>query len=227
MPVHHPIQLVPAIKKITLSHGGYAKDVEMEFIPSLNIITGPGFVWGESIILRSILRTVFPSSFYPCPLSAERYFNTGCISLEFMYQSVTIDVPTLNRLSGKPSANDHYDQYMLSQLHSYINFAPHKMALLIEEESTCDMKDSAYRLAVEWMNTASCQIICVVGNRFSLPDFPDARVFSCTDDTDNNIRIEVMQQGASADPVCATDISSPVPEFDMTGSQTRQNGFKA
>lgn len=227
MPINHPIQLVPAVKKISLSHGGYAKDVEMEFIPSLNIITGPRFVWGESVILRSILRTIFPSSFYPCPLSAEHYFNTGCISLELMHQSVTIDVSTLNRLSGKPSASDHYGQYMLSQLHSYINSAPHNMALLIEDEITCDMKESAYRLAVEWMSTAPCQVICVVGNRLVLADFPDARIFNCADDTDNNIRIEVVQQGADADPACAAGNASPVPGFAVRGSQGRHGGLKA
>ncbi len=225
MPIHHPLQLVPAIKKMVLRCGGYNKDVDMEFLPSLNIITGPVIVLGESMILRSILRTIFPSSFYPCPLSAEHYFNTGCVSLEFMYRSVAINISTLNRLSGKPAAGDHYGRYMLSQLHSYISHAQGNMALLIEEETTCDMTESAYRLAVEWICSAPFQIICVIGERFSLSDFPHARVFNCADDSNDDIHIEVLQQGKNTHSDYAVNVDSSGSDCDMIISSGRYAGY--
>lgn len=225
MPINHPLQLVPAIKKMVLRCGGYNKDVGMEFLPSLNIITGPGIVLGESMILRSILRTIFPSSFYPYPLSAEHYFNTGCVTLEFMYRSVAINISTLNRLSGKPADSDHYGRYMLSQLHSYINNAPGNMALLIEEETTCDMSESAYRLAVEWISSAPFQIICVIGERFSLSDFPHARVFNCADNSDNDIHIEILQQGKNKHPDYALNADSPSSDCDMIISSRRHANY--
>jgi len=82
---------------------------------------------------------------------------------------------------------------MLSQLHSYIAGVTSRFALLIEDVVTAGLDDIQFRQAAEVLNNATSQIVSIIGYRFSLKDFPDARAYRCYLDNKRLPHIERIQ----------------------------------
>jgi energy-coupling factor transporter ATP-binding protein EcfA2 len=185
------IQIVPEIKRLSLTHVGCWKDLILDFTTSLNIITGMGGC-GKSTILRSILQAVHPLDPDQYCLAPTYPSNSGRIGIEFNTKSVVVDIPALNRIHSEPAINESRGQFMLSQLFAYIGGAPQGCALLIEDEVTSCLDDMHYDQAVELLNTATSQIVCIIRNRFSLKDFPNARVYNCYVDANGIAQIKLQ-----------------------------------
>ena len=64
------IALVPAVRRLGLSRVGCWDELEMEFLPGLNVITEVGSACGKSTILRSILQALRPMAGFNLPVDA-------------------------------------------------------------------------------------------------------------------------------------------------------------
>jgi len=195
--MNFPIQIVPAIKRMSLANVGCWQELNIDFIPTLNIITGSD-ICGKSTILRSILHFVKPynSNQQFCPPSPR---TSGLISIDFVNKSVDPDTPPIRELPDEPSSTETYGEFMLSTLGSYIKENNKSMALLIEDIATASLTNSQYSKCVELLNSATCQVICIIKYRCLLSDFPGARIYNCHIDKNNNAHIKQTQSGSAAD----------------------------
>lgn len=186
------IQIAPAIKRLSLTRVGCWKNVIIDFIPLLNILQGERGC-GKSTILRSILHAVQPLHPDRFPLTPTYPSTSGTIGIEFNRESVVLDIPALAGIPKKPDVNESCGQFMLSQLRSHIAGVTHRFALLVEDEVTSVLDDTQYHQAVKLLNDSTSQIICIIGYRFSLKDFPHARVYECYMDTEDIAHIELIR----------------------------------
>ncbi len=186
------IQIVPAIKRLSLTNVGYWSNLAVDFTPGLNIITGDCGC-GKSTILRAILQAIHPLHPDRCPLTPTYPSTSGRIGIEFNGDSVVIDIPGFAGIPEKTDVYESHGQFMLSQLRAHIAGATCGFALLIEDAATAGLDDLQFRQAAEALNTATSQIISIIGYRFSLKDFPDARVYRCYPDDKIHSRIERIQ----------------------------------
>lgn len=187
MDTSSPIQIVPAIKRLELTRVGCWEELTLEFLPELNIITEEGSAWGKTTILRAILQSFLPYSQHEYPLRPTIGFKDGHISIEFMKPSVTLDLSFLTHLHKQRTGQQSSGRFMLSQLHRYLSVTPKDMAVLIENEVTAILDEFSYRKAVELLNQARCQIICIIAHRINFDDFPKARIYSCSLNQDGKI----------------------------------------
>lgn len=186
------IQIVPTIKRLSLTRVECWNNLILDFIPSLNIITGMGCC-GKSTILRSIIQAVHPLDPGQYCLTPTHPFTSGMIGIEFYTQSVVVDIPVLNRIPEEPATDESRGHLMLSQLRSRISAAPKNVSLLIEDEATSCLDDMLYSQALELLNNPTSQIICIIGHRFSLKDFPNARAYLCYMDNEDITHVELIQ----------------------------------
>ena len=84
---------------------------------------------------------------------------------------------------------------MLSQLRSRISAAPKNVSLLIEDEVTAVLDKPAYVEAVKVLNTAQCQVICLIAHHLDPNDFKHARIYVCSLDRENSIKVTLQQSG--------------------------------
>jgi len=196
----NPIELVPAIRRLGLSRVGCWEELEMEFLPGLNVITEIGSARGKSTILRSILQALRPVAGFLYPLTPSEGAAEGRIAIEFMYPSishrlVTADVPT-----APESDAVSLGQRMLETLRTHLRLSQAGMGLLIDEDVTSPLDTPMYREAVRLLNEATCQVICVIGSqRYNPGDFPAARVFACTRGSREKAGMEILQSGVSVE----------------------------
>jgi len=196
----NPIDLVPAVRRLGLSHIGCWDDLELAFLPGLNVITEIGSARGKSTILRSILQALRPVAGFLYPLTPSEGAAEGRIAIEFMYPSISHrlvipDVPPV-RDSGAVSVG----QRMLETLRTHLRLSQVGMGLLIDEDITSPLDTPMYREAVRLLNEATCQVICVIGSqRFNPGDFPSARVFACTGGSRETAGMEILQSGGVTD----------------------------
>jgi len=196
----NPIELVPAVRRLGLSRVGCWDNLEMEFLPGLNVITEVGSARGKSTILRSILETIRPTVGFHCLLTPSEGAAEGRIAIEFMYPSishrlVTTDVPT-----APEGAAASVGQRMLETLRSHLLISQRGIGLLIDDDITSPLDAPGYREAVRLLNEATCQVICVIGSqRFDPGDFPIARVFACTRGSRDTAGMEILQTGGVTD----------------------------
>jgi GTPase involved in cell partitioning and DNA repair len=188
------IQIVPAIKRLSLTRVGCWNNLILDFIPSLNIITGMGGC-GKSTILRSIIQAVHPLDPGQYCLTPTHPFTSGRIEIEFYTQSVVVDIPVLNRIPEEPAKDESHGHLMLSQLRSRISAAPINVSLLIKDEVTAVLDKPAYVEAVKVLNAAQCQVICLITNRLNPNDFKHARIYVCSLDRENSLRMTLQQSG--------------------------------
>lgn len=161
------IWIVPAIKRLSLTRIGCWNNLILDFIPSLNIITGMGGC-GKSTILRSICQAIHPWESGQYCLTPTHPFKAGRIGVEFFTQSVAVDIPVLNRILEEPPLNESHGQFMLTKLRSYLSKSPQGMAILIEDEVAAALDKPAYVEAVKGLNAAQCQVICLIAHRLRL-----------------------------------------------------------
>jgi hypothetical protein len=196
----NPIGLAPAVRRLGLSRVGCWDELEMEFLPGLNVITEIGSACGKSTILRSILETIRPTVGFHYLLTPSEGAAEGRIAVEFLYPSishrlVTADVPT-----APESAAASMGQRMLETLRTHLRRSQVGMGLLIDEDITSALDAPKYREAVRLLNEAPCQVICVIGSqRFNPGDFPSSRVFACTGGSGVTAGMEILQFGGVTD----------------------------
>ena len=168
------IEIVPALKRVELKNVGCWAELCTKFLPGLNIITGDSGT-GKSTILRAIVKAVHPSS-RTVPLSVTNGCGEGCISVEFMRPAVSV---SLEKISPKPKTDESHGQSMLRLLSSCLKSAQPGTALLVENDVTAALDISLFREAVKLLNSACCQVICIIGHRLDPNDFKKARIYSC------------------------------------------------
>lgn len=196
----NPIELVPAVRRLGLSRVGCWDEMEMEFLPGLNVITEVGSAWGKSTILRSILQALSPMGGFLCPLTPSEGAAEGQIAVEFMYPSISHRLVTADVSTAPESAAATLGQRMLETLSSHLRFSQGGMGLLIDADITSPLDTPGYREAVRLLNEAPCQVICVIGaQRFDPGDFPSARVFACTWGIREKVGMEILQTGGVTD----------------------------
>lgn len=186
------IQIVPAIKRLSLTGIGCWSNLIVDFTPGLNIITGDCGC-GKSTILRAILQAVHPLVWDQYALTPTYPSTSRRIGIEFNGDSVVIDIPGFAGIPGKTDVYESHGQFMLSQLRAHIAGATCGFALLIEDAAMAGLDDLQFRQAIEALNNATSQIVSIIGYRFSLKDFPDARAYRCYLDNKRLSHIERIQ----------------------------------
>jgi hypothetical protein len=195
-----PIELVPAVRRLGLSHIGCWDDLELAFLPGLYVITEIGSARGKSTILRSILQALRPVAGFLYPLTPSEGAAEGRIAVEFMYPSISCRLVTTDVPTAPESAAASVGQRMLETLRSHLRLSQVGMGLLIDEDIISALDAPRYREAVRLLNEALCQIICVLGSqRFDPGDFPSARVFACTRGSRETAGMEILQSGSVTD----------------------------
>jgi hypothetical protein len=196
----NPIELVPAVRRLGLFRVGCWGELEMEFLPGLNVITEVGADWGKSTILRSILQALRPAGGFLYPLTPSEGAAEGRIAVEFMYPSISCRLVTADVPTAPESAAASMGQRMLETLRSHLRCSQGGMGLLIDEDLTSPLDAPGYREAVRLLNEAPCQVICVIGSqRFAPGDFPTARVFACTGGSGEKAGMKILQTGGVTD----------------------------
>ena len=191
-----PIEIVPAIRRLRLARVGCWQEMTLEFLSGLNIITEEGSAWGKTTILRAILQSFLPSIKHKYPLRPTIGFKEGQISIEFMKPSITFELSSFNHLYKQHTDHQGVGRFMLEQLYRYLSVTPKDMAVLIEDEVTAVLDVSSYRKAVDLLNQASCQIICIISHRIDFHDFPEARIYSCSVNQDGKTtNVKLLQLG--------------------------------
>ena len=186
------IQIVPAIKRLSLTSIGCWSNLVVDFTPGLNIITGDCGC-GKSTILRAILQAIHPLHPDRCPLTPTYSSTSGTIGIEFSTDSVVLDISVFAGIPKKTDVNESRGPFLLSQLRSHIAGVNQGFALLIEDTVTAGLDDLQFRQAADALNNATSQIISIIGHRFSLKDFPDTRAYRCYPDDKRLSRIERIQ----------------------------------
>ena len=81
---------------------------------------------------------------------------------------------------------------MLDRLRLSLAAAPRGMAVVIPDDAMAVLDNQRFREAVNLINGATCQVICMIAHRFDPTDFPAARVHACTTEQ----TIELRKTGA-------------------------------
>lgn len=187
------ISIVPAIKRIELKNVGCWENLSMKLIPGLNIITGQSGS-GKSTILRSIFRAFNPLTPMPYPLSPMVRNKKGNIYMVLASSNIDLCIMKQPGLASVPASNlssrkkeESIGQSMLKYLRFIIKEAPPGTAILIEGDVMSSLDDIYYADAVKLLNSAKCQVICIISHqRFDPKQFKKARIFACCCDQENN-----------------------------------------
>lgn len=199
------ILIVPAIKRIELKNVGCWEKLSMKLIPGLNIITGQSGS-GKSTILRSIFRAFNPLTPMSYPLSLLVRHKEGKIYMTLASSNIELSVTRRQCLTSVLASNllsrkkeESEGQFMLRSLRSYIKEAPPGTAILLESDVTAIMDDIYYEDAVKLLNSAKCQVICIISHQhFDPKHFRKARIFACCCDQENNkAKINLQQSGGA------------------------------
>lgn len=195
MSITRSIEIVPAIRRVKLLHVGCWEQLDLEFVPGLNIITEESSAWGKTTIFRAILQALLPSTQREYPLSVTHGFLNGTISIELMSPTISVRLGALEGVSPEPAMHESQGQFMLRLLRSHLDAAPPDAAILAEEEVTSVLDMSAFPEAVTLLNGSHCQVICQIAHNLNLKDFPAARVYTGSLDHANKPRMRLQQPG--------------------------------
>jgi len=186
------IQVVPAIKRLSLTRVGCWSNLVIDFTPGLNIITGDCGC-GKSTILRAMLQAVHPLTSEEYCLTPTVPDTSGRIGIHFYAKSLFIDIPALTGIPEEAAVNESHGHFMLEQLRLHVQGDARGMAVLIEDDVTSGLDNTLYLQAAELLNNATSQIVSIISYRFSLKDFPDARVYKIQMDTGDIPHIKLIQ----------------------------------
>jgi hypothetical protein len=195
MSLTRSIEIVSALRRVELLHVGCWEQLNLEFVPGLNIITEESPAWGKTTIFRAILQALLSSTRMEHPLSVTTGFLDGRISVEFMSPTVSVRLGALNGVKSKPESHETNGQFMLRLLRSHLEAAIPGAAVLVEDEVTAALDTSQFATAVKVLNDSHCQVICLIPHRLNLKDFPGARVYVCSSDHANRSRMRLQQPG--------------------------------
>jgi hypothetical protein len=196
----NPIELAPAVRRLGLSRVGCWEELEMEFLPGLNVITEIDSACGKSTILMSILQVLRPMGGFLYPLTPSEGAAEGRITVELMYPSISHRLATADVPTAPESDAASMGQRMLETLRTHLRLSQVGIGLLIDADITSPLDTPMYRESVRLLNEAPCQVICVIGSqRFNPGDFPSARVFACTRGSRETAGMEILQPGGVTD----------------------------
>lgn len=192
------IEIVPALKRLELSHVGCWEDLKMEFIPNLNIITEEGSAWGKTTIFRAILQSL-RDSLTETPLFPTNGFEKGAICVEFVSVIRNIELRSHHDDTSRRSTGELSSVSSLRQLRSSLKAAKQTTALLISDGVTAALDLLHYAEAIKLLNTSHCQVICQVAHRCELSSFPEARIFTIYMDEEGKARMKFQDMRSRQD----------------------------
>lgn len=190
------IEVVPALTWLELKHVGCWKELCMEFLPGLNIITGDAGS-GKSTIIRAIVKAIHPSARLEYPVLPSSGYSKGDVSIELMSTNVKLFIATSPSLPLVRDSNESQGHFNLKLLRSRIKATPSDSAILVEDEVTGALDAHDYLEAVKLLNTSQCQVICIIRRRFDLKQFRQARIFTTSWDKENKKSIIADQTTAA------------------------------
>ena len=173
------IEIVPAIKRIEMTHVGCWNELTMEFLPGLNIITEDYPGSGKSTILWAIVRALQPLVRNDYLLTPSVGQPAGDISVDFMYESISLRIANPVNLPLVCAQNESVSHFNLKLLKACVKVAPAGTAILVGEEITTVLDTYAGTEATKLLCTATCQLICIFGHYVDTNPFKQARIFTC------------------------------------------------
>ena len=194
----HPIETVPALKRLDLLHVGCWEELSMEFQSGLNIITKEGPALGRTTILQAILHALAPSHATRQWLSPTDGFPRGRISLEFLRPSHSVDLLPAFEAAAGPGPEESFGACTLDRLRDALAQAGSDTCLLLEDDALSVLDERSYREAIGFLNAARCQVICLVRRRPDPADFPKARVFAVALGESEKTVMKVLRSGGNA-----------------------------
>ena len=189
------IEILPALRSVRLQHVGCWKNLAIDFIPVLNIITGEGGS-GKSTIIRAILHAIHASSTEHL-LSCTSGYSKSSITVDLMSSKCTVQLDSYEEGLPVHSKNESRGESIFELLRSSLDRATPNVLLLFDDGILKSLDNRAYAEAVNLLNAAKCQIICVIpSSRIDPSDFITGRIYSCYwNDEEHIAKIKLLQPG--------------------------------
>ena len=179
-----PIQIIPRIRTLTLDNVGCWESLYVEFSPGVNIITEEPGSLGKTTILSSILSEVRPDNdmgLFAPPVTPGK----GHIVIELMPSGGTFLAGSRGAIPPNTGEESH-GQYVMRLLKSSLAMVEPDGAVIFDDEVFRVLDDARRSEAAELLKETSAQVICVI-KRLNRADFPGARIFTCSWDTDKEM----------------------------------------
>lgn len=189
------IDILPAVRNIRLQHVGCWKNLIMDFIPALNIITGESGS-GKSTIIHAILHAIHVSSTQNL-LSRTSGYSKNSISVDLMSSKWTVQLNGYEEGMPVHSENESHGESTFEHLRATLKRATLNMMSLFDDAILRSLANGTYSDAVNLLNAARCQVICVIrSSRIDPSDFRKARIYSCHwGEEEHNAKIRLLQPG--------------------------------
>ncbi len=197
------MERVPEVRRLRLRNVETWRDLDMEFIPGLNIITDEGRRGSDkSEILRAVFQAFKEPAYWGMRLTPGQGAKEGEISLELASAVISCRVGGVKR--------HDYDQgkalrsggaLSLFILGEAVRETPQGQALLIDDDVWGSLDDETFGQAMRILEEAKCQVVIALGRRhLERTNLSRARVFCCRNTTESSIDLERPGEGARPAP---------------------------
>jgi recombinational DNA repair ATPase RecF len=178
MTERHAILRCPAVKSLRLTNVGPWRDLRLEFIRGINLITGPSGT-GKGTILRALASDPSAYSSY----GRER----GMVDIEYCAPRWKYQVQPVTADEFREDRGRSLGERMYAQLMKQMSIMDEDAALLLHDGVLAVLDQPRYDTAVRMLNDIKCQIIIIVQHLRDSPAFRAPRTFHC--------RLENIQMG--------------------------------
>jgi len=194
------VAIAPALESIRLQGVGPWRELSMDLLPGLNIITEVGWSVGRTTILGAICWALLPLSCHSTRLTTTIGFGAmGRIELVLRGGPIAADLDLLNFVAEQPGQPQSAAAQNLNILKRLLCASSPGRALLLDSDITGSMDALAYREAATLLSSARSQTIWVASRNVVPGEFPQARFFGCSKvtgpDGDEYAAMEVLQWG--------------------------------
>lgn len=197
------IEKVPAVRRLRLRNVERWRDIDMEFIPGMNIITDEGRQGSDkSEILRAVFQAFREPAYWGMRLTPGQEAKEGEISLELASAVISCRVGGAKRLDyNQKKALRSGGALSLFILGEAVRETPQGQALLIDDDAWGSYDDETFGKAMRILEEARCQVVLAMGRRdLERANLPQARVFCCRQTTETSVALERNGQEARSVP---------------------------
>ena len=180
-----PIQIIPRIRSLELEAVGCWESLRLEFVPGINIITEEDGGLGKSTILSSIMSQVRPHNDMGL-LPPSLVPGKSRITVELMDSGRTSRAGSRGEIPPQTGEESH-GQYVMRLLKSSLAMAEPDGAVIFDDEVLGRLDDIHRSKVAKLLNVTTAQVICVIPHRLNPADFPDARIYACSWDSDKEV----------------------------------------